>query len=83
MPQTASKCVRCRAFAAKKTSRSCMGLSDVRKYCYGVALRYAAYRSAAIKYDTHLRPRSVLCRKRPYSTKMEQICCKTSMCFIS
>ena len=41
------------ALAAKKTSRSSMGLSDVRRYCCGVALRYAAYRSAVITYETY------------------------------
>jgi len=34
-------CSLLRAFAAKKTSRSCMGLSDASSYCCGVAVRYA------------------------------------------
>ena len=46
-------CSQLQRVAAKKTSRSCMGLSDVRRYCCGVGLRYAAYRSAAITYETY------------------------------
>ena len=49
---------------AQKTSRSSMGLSDVSSYCCGVALRYASYRSAAITYETYLRPRPAVCRTR-------------------
>ena len=74
-------CSLLRAFAAKKTSRSCMGLSDVSSYCCGVALRYAAYRSAAIKYDTHLVPLSAAVQYSLFHARWSKSAVKTSMCF--
>ena len=50
-----------------------MGLSDVRSYCCGVALRYAAYRSAAIKYVTHLRSTPNSEEERSITREMDQI----------
>ena len=49
-----------------------MGLSDVSSYCCGVALRYAAYRSAAIKYETHLRPATSVYAERCDLTSVYQ-----------
>ena len=65
-------CALLRAFAAKKTSRSCMGLSDVRGYCCGVALRVAYSHSAAIKYETHLRPATSVYAERCDLTSVYQ-----------
>ena len=66
-------CSQLQRVAAKKTSRSCMGLSDVSSYCCGVALRYAAYRSAAITYETYLRSTPSSDAERAISREMDQI----------